>query len=272
MKRYVLSPSALNLYRECPRCFWLEKRMGIRRPRGIFPSLPGGMDTVIKTYFDRYRKMGELPPGLKGRVEGRLFPDMETIRRWRSWRTTDLCYRDPILGATLSGALDDCLIRGNLHIPLDYKTRGSKLRDDPRRYYQNQLDCYCLILEESGYRTAGVSYLVYYWPTEVRENGIVKFEVTPLRVETDVEAARRTFEDAIRLLSGAIPDPSPDCDYCMLVERVARRVPGGNGWRWDDRPVPDARNPGAGDVNRRRRGSAVETRRDEGGGQMSLNV
>ncbi|GAI53572.1 unnamed protein product, partial [marine sediment metagenome] len=42
-----LSPSALNLFLQCPRCFWLEKNKGIKRPRGIFPSLPSGMDSVI---------------------------------------------------------------------------------------------------------------------------------------------------------------------------------------------------------------------------------
>ena len=42
------------------------------RPRGIFPSLPSGMDRVIKTYFDHYR--GSLPPELVGEVEGKLIP------------------------------------------------------------------------------------------------------------------------------------------------------------------------------------------------------
>jgi len=45
-----LSPSSLNLFLECPRCFWLDKNKGIKRPRGIFPSLPSGMDSVIKKY------------------------------------------------------------------------------------------------------------------------------------------------------------------------------------------------------------------------------
>jgi len=69
-----LSPSTLNLFIDCPRCFWLHINKRIHRPRGIFPSLPSGMDNVIKTYFDKYRKKGELPPELQNQVKEKLFP------------------------------------------------------------------------------------------------------------------------------------------------------------------------------------------------------
>jgi len=39
-----LSPSTLNVFLECKKCFWLAQVKDIHRPRGIFPSLPGGMD------------------------------------------------------------------------------------------------------------------------------------------------------------------------------------------------------------------------------------
>lgn len=236
MKRIRLSPSALNIFLECPRCFWLEKKMGIKRPRGIFPSLPGGMDTVIKSYFDKYRLRGELPPEIIGKVEGKLISDMALLKRWRNWKTTNLRYRDDSLNAVLSGALDDCLVHGGIYIPLDYKTRGSPLTSDPRKYYQNQLDCYCLMLDSSGYRTKGLSYLVYYWPEEVSEGGMVRFAVNAIKIETDIASAVRIFENAVNLLSTGIPDASPDCEYCTLVDRrreqTKLRRRSGVGGRW----------------------------------------
>ena len=51
-----LSASTLKLYLECPRCFWLHLNKRIERPRGPFPSLPSGMDRVLKGYFETYRK------------------------------------------------------------------------------------------------------------------------------------------------------------------------------------------------------------------------
>ncbi|MBW2046258.1 MAG: PD-(D/E)XK nuclease family protein [Deltaproteobacteria bacterium] len=215
MPNIRLSPSALNLFLDCPRCFWLDKNKGIKRPRGIFPSLPGGMDLVIKKYFDTYRIKNELPPEIKGKVSGHLFSDMAKLEKWRNWRNSDLCYKDS--GAELIGALDDCLMDDSQYIPLDYKTRGSELSEDPRKYYQNQLDCYCLMLEHSGFKTKGLAYLVYYWPEEVCQDGVVKFHVEPIRIDTNIESAKKTVSDAVKLLSFPMPQSNPNCEYCTLV-------------------------------------------------------
>lgn len=212
-----LSPSALNLFNECPRCFWLEKVRNIKRPRGIFPSLPGGMDLVIKHYFDTYRIKHEMPPEIAGRVQGKLFDNMELLEKWRSWRTTELCYEDNSVNAVLSGALDDCLIDAGYYIPLDYKTRGSSVKEDPKIYYKTQLECYCLMLEARGFKTRQTAYLVYYWPLEVRERGMVRFEVTPYKIDTDIESAKQTVISAAKTLTSGIPEPGLRCEYCSFA-------------------------------------------------------
>jgi hypothetical protein len=103
------------------------------------------------------------------------------------------------------------------YIPLDYKTRGSDLKEDPRKYYQTQLDCYCLILESSGRKTKGLAYLLYYWPIEVSENGMVRFNVEPFKIETSIESAKKVFRDAVTSLAREMPKASPNCEYCNLV-------------------------------------------------------
>ncbi|MFH1578007.1 MAG: PD-(D/E)XK nuclease family protein [Candidatus Omnitrophota bacterium] len=217
MTKYNLSPTTLNLFINCPRCFWLHINHGIKRPRGIFPSLPGGMDSIIKNYFDQYRIKGELPEEIEGAVTGKLFSDIDILKKWRSWKLTNLRYEDKTLNTVLTGALDDCIVEDEFFIPLDYKTRGWEIKENSSYYYQTQLDCYCLILESSGYKTKGIAYLVYYWPEEVIKNGIVKFRVKPIKMKTNIESARRIVNDAITLLSGTIPKSHPDCEYCNLV-------------------------------------------------------
>jgi len=217
MQKIKLSPSALSIFLDCPKCFWLDRNKNIKRPRGIYPSLPIGMDSIIKTYFDKYRVRNEIPPEVKDKLPGKLFSNMAMLERWRSWFQTDLSHEDSTINATLSGALDDCLTEDGLYIPLDYKTRGSELTDDPRKYYQNQLDCYCLILDSSGFKTKGVAYLLYFWPLEVFEKGMIQFKVEPIRIETNIDSAKKIFFDAVTCLNQEMPIASPNCEYCNLI-------------------------------------------------------
>ena len=212
-----ISPTTgLSLYRECPRCFWLHYNEGVHRPRGIFPSLPGGMDLVIKKYYDKFR--GSLPPEINGKVEGNLLPDLELMEKWRNWRT-GLLYVDKKLDATLFGALDECLVDNEgFYIPLDYKTRGGAPKEgDSEKYYQTQLDTYAFLLNENGFKVRDFAYLVYYYPKEVKENGEVSFEVKPIKVGTDLKRAQKTFEDAVLLLQGPIPQKHSICEYCLWL-------------------------------------------------------
>jgi len=222
-KKWIrLSPSTVSLFRECPRCFWLALNQKIYRPRGIFPSLPGGMDLVIKTYFDGYRKRGAMPPEIAGKVRGKLFEDLGTLEQWRNWKL-GLRYEDKESGGILSGALDDCLVDGDpngsgsgqaLYMPLDYKTRGGDLRGGEEKYYQHQLDIYTLMLKENGLAVAGVAYLLYYIPKEVSEDGMVHFDVIPHEVKTDPEMARATLRNAVACLRGPKPEKHARCEYC----------------------------------------------------------
>lgn len=166
---------------------------------------------MIKKYFDNYR--GKLPPELDGKVDGILVDDLALLNKWRNWRT-GLEYYDKERDAMLFGALDDCLVIKNLklkiknysYMPLDYKTRGFPPKEGASEvYYQHQLDAYSLLLSENGYRVGDHAYLVYYYPKEVKENGVVDFEVKPVKIDTDIERIRKMFEGAVDLLMGDLP-------------------------------------------------------------------
>ena len=223
-KSITLSPSALSLFKDCSRCFWLEKVKNIKRPRGIFPSLPGGMDRVIKTYFDTFRAKGALPPELcidafKGI---HLYADQARLEGWREWRT-GLKYQDPEDGAVLSGMLDDLLEKDGLYIPFDYKTKGSPANEeDATKYYQTQLDCYALMLEGNGLKTPGYGFLLYYSPKVVGERGQVQFEIQPIRIGTDTDRARDLFRRALSILTGPAPKAASKCEYCGWLEKFRK--------------------------------------------------
>lgn len=208
-----LSPTTgLGLFRDCPKCFWLHYNKKVHRPRGIFPSLPGGMDLVIKDYFDKYR--GSLPPEMEGKAKGSLMKDNKLMNQWRNWRT-GMEYVDDKLNATLFGALDECIEYDGKYIPVDYKTRGSAPREgDSEKYYQTQLDTYALLLDANGYEAEGTAYLVYYYPQKVEVNGKVMFNVETKELTASPDRARKIFEAAVKLLRGPMPKKHSGCEYC----------------------------------------------------------
>src|SRR3989344_2059764 len=84
---YKLSPSSLSLMQECPRCFWLIHHKIWKRPTGIFPSLPSGMDKILKEHFDRFMEKGILPPEIceNNHCNGmKLFDNKGLLKIWRN--------------------------------------------------------------------------------------------------------------------------------------------------------------------------------------------
>jgi len=222
-KEIRLSPSALNIFRDCQHCFWMDKVQGIRRPRGIFPSLPSGMDRVIKDYFDQYRKEGNLPPEFQSETfQGlQLYDNQKQLNLWREWRTGP-SFRDED-GSVLFGAIDDLLVKEGKYVPFDCKKKGSPTSaEDARRYYSNQIDCYALMLEKNGLPQAGCGYLLYYSPKSVREKGWVNFNLQAVRLETDTARALKTFRDAVALIKSEAEPPAGTCEYCTWISKFQK--------------------------------------------------
>ena len=214
MRQRTLSNNRLGLYSECPRCFWLDLNAGIKRPDTIFPSLPGGLDAQFKRYFDQFRAKGELPPEVSGKLRGRLLSDVRIIDRWRDWRR-GIRFTPPWADVELMGALDECLVdEAGSHYPLDYKTRGYAPKADTHEYYRDQMNLYTLLLEGNGHPTKRLAYLIYYHPVEVRQHGLIRFDVSVQEVPTDPDAAARLVKDAVSVLNGPAPASSGNCGFC----------------------------------------------------------
>jgi len=213
---YKFSPSSLSLLKKCPRCFWLQFNKGIKRPAGIFPSLPSGMDLILKKHFDSFMKKGELPPELKefnGKVK--LFDKVELLEEWRNnWK--GIRWQDEE-GNNIYGAVDNLLQKGGKLIVLDYKTRGYPLKDDTAAHYQDQMDFYNFLLRKNGYETEDYAYLLFYQPDKVNSGGDVVFHTDLVKVEISVQNAEKILESALIVLKGEMPEPAEECEYCKWV-------------------------------------------------------
>ena len=210
---FKLSPSALNLMKECPRCFWLHQRKVWKRPVGIFPSLPTGMDRILKIHFDKFRDKGELPPELCENHECKnmkLFEDKELLKVWQNnWKGVLFTDKN---GNELHGAVDNILVKGKKLIVLDYKTRGYPLKEDTAEHYRLQQNIYNFLLRKNGYQTEDYFFLLFYIPNEVAPTGEVIFDTELVKMKVDVKMAEQVWEKAIKLLNSECPQKG--CEWC----------------------------------------------------------
>lgn len=212
--QYSLSPSRLGLLEVCPRCFWLENVGGMPRPQTPFPTLMSGIDRILKERFDSFRAKGELPPELgKEGVDAGLFRDLGLLNKWRSNRE-GLRYVDGENGVVLRGLVDEVLQKGDRLIVLDFKTRGTELKEETAHYSQDQLNIYNFLLRKNGYETEDYSYLLYYIPEKINGNGDFIFDTRLVKMNTDVGHAEALFKKGIEVLKGGMPGSSPECGFC----------------------------------------------------------
>ena len=215
---YKFSPSSLSLLKDCPRCFWLRFNKKINRPAGIFPSLPSGMDKILKVHFDKFMKKGELPPELqKFNGKLKLFDDEELLNVWRN-NFRGIQWTDK-KGNLFRGAVDNILVKGKKLIVLDYKTRGYPLKEDTHEHYQDQMDIYNFLLRKNDYQTEDYTYLLFYHPNKVHENGDVDFHADLVKIKVNIDNAKKIFKKAVDVLEGELPAPSDECEYCKWFDK-----------------------------------------------------
>jgi hypothetical protein len=204
--KFKLSPSSLNLYLDCPRCFWLYLNKNIKRPSIPVATITTGLDRVIKEYLEPYRLKNILPPLLENKVPGKLIRNLP----YKGW----LEFIDSKIDARLGGYLDECLDLGNnFYAALDHKTRGTKPAAT-HKAHQFQMDVYTFLLEQNDLPTKRVAYLVYYIPKSVTEEKTFEFDVIAHEVKTEPERARDVCGAAVSMLKESIPAADKDCEFC----------------------------------------------------------
>lgn len=210
--RTWLSHTGIETLERCPRCFWLQYNRGIRQPEGIVSRLANRFDTVLKNYFAIYRPIGEIPPMVKGKLDGKLqnpFQEAYFVQINEKYG--------------FYGKLDECLVtKDGEFVPIDFKTASSDPRDkEILAAYQSQIDDYIFILKENRKRVAGFGYLIYFFPDQGKElhNGfpmIIHLE----KLQGDPEKTKKRIENAIKVLENPIPKPHEECPFCLWYDKV----------------------------------------------------
>jgi hypothetical protein len=217
---------ALALPDFCPRCFWLQAKMGFKLPFQIFPGIFSSIDSYSKTVTHLHRHhSGHLPAWME--QNGIVGDPVEGLHhsRFQSNET-----EHDIL---LTGVPDEIIRNGVELAILDYKTaRHTEGQDALLPVYRVQLNCYARIAERLGMGTVRRLALLYYEPkTDITVGDLaglldddgfaIRFnpQVVPIPLEPEIvppllEMARRLFD------SPNPPQGLAGCTNCRMVERV----------------------------------------------------
>jgi len=225
---FKLSRSKIDLFLNCPRCFYLDRRLGVSQPPGFPFTLNSAVDTLLKKEFDIHRAAKTAHPLMKHyKIEAIPF-DHEKMNDWRE-NFVGVQYHHRPTNFIITGAVDDIWqsSSGELAV-VDYKSTSKdtavSLDADWQIGYKRQMEVYQWLMRRNNFKVSDTGYFVYANGQKDRKafDGKLEFEVTILSYAGDDRWVEQAISDAHAcLMSDALPKSSPDCDYCRYREAAS---------------------------------------------------
>ena len=219
---YQLSRSKIDLFLNCPRCFYLDRRLGVSQPPGFPFSLNSAVDKLLKKEFDIHRQGGSAHPLMK--IYGLdLIPfQHEKMNEWRDALGGGIRYLHPTTNFLITGGVDDVWVGhgGELSI-VDYKATSKdeevSLDADWQIGYKRQMEIYQWLFRKNGFKVSNTGYFVYCNGKTDKEafDGKLEFDVKILPYEGKDDWVEQTVVSAHDCLTAdVLPESAPDCDFC----------------------------------------------------------
>lgn len=230
-KRWRLSRSKIDLFLQCPRCFYLDNKLGLKRPPGYPFSLNSAVDSLLKKEFDIHRAKGEQHPLQKQYKINAIPVAHESLDIWRENFKGVECTHKPT-GFVVSGAIDDLWFdpKTKEYIVVDYKATAKSdaviaLDQDWQDGYKRQMEVYQWLLRQNGLKTSNLGYFVYCTgrPDEKAFDAKLEFDIHLIEYVGDDDWVDGTLKDIRKCLnSKKIPKANGDCDYCLYRDEVKK--------------------------------------------------
>src|SRR3989338_3847564 len=158
-----LSRSKIALFLECPRCFYIDNKLGTARP-------PGKTAHPLRKAY----KLDAVP-----------FADAR-MDEWRDALRRGIQYRHEPTGLLVTGGVDDVWVnpKGELII-VDYKatSKDQKIEELDQEWhdgYKRQMEIYQWLFRQNGFKVVDTGYFVYANAGRDKEafDGVLNFELT----------------------------------------------------------------------------------------------
>ena len=104
---FRVSRSKIDLFLNCPKCFYLDRRLGVGQPPGYPFNLNSAVDTLLKKEFDVYRAKGQAHPLMKAAGLDAVPFNHPQMDVWRNSLSGGITYAYPDTNLLLTGGVDD---------------------------------------------------------------------------------------------------------------------------------------------------------------------
>lgn len=224
---FKISRSKIDLFAECPRCFYLDRRIGVSRPASFPFNLNIAVDTLLKKEFDIHRKQKTPHPLMESYdIEAVPFQD-KRMDKWRENFTGVEAFFEPA-NFVVFGAVDDIWQDedGKLMV-VDYKatSKDSEVTLDAEWQdgYKRQMEIYQWLLRQNNLEVNDTGYFVYANGKRDREafDGKLEFDVKIIPYTGSDKWVEDTLLKMKKCLDAdEIPKSSKNCAYCDYVNSV----------------------------------------------------
>jgi CRISPR/Cas system-associated exonuclease Cas4 (RecB family) len=219
---FRVSRSKVDLFLNCPRCFYLDRRLGVAQPPGYPFSLNSAVDALLKKEFDIHRANKTSHPLMVQYGVDAVPLDHEKINEWRDALRLGIQYLHPPTNLLVTGGVDDVWVnpKGELII-VDYKATSKSgevtLDAEWQIGYKRQMEMYQWLFRMNGFKVNPTGYFVYCNGDIDKEafNGKLEFDIKLIPYEGQdlwIEPALEKIHEC--LVSDTLPRSGEDCDFC----------------------------------------------------------
>ena len=221
-----LSRSGVELFMNCQKCFYLERKLNVKALSGFPFNLNSAVDELLKNEFDGYREKKQPHPYMS-EINKNLIPfQHEDLDKWRA-NFTGVQFHHEATDLLLTGAVDDVWFDLDTEeiVVVDYKSTSSKeevnLDKDWQISYKRQMEFYQWLLRKNNFKVSNDGYFVYCNGIKDKDafNEVLEFDVKILHYLGDDSWVDPTLNEIKNLIeSDKIPQSSDECDTCSYVD------------------------------------------------------
>jgi hypothetical protein len=223
-EKWKLSRSKIDLFIECPRCFYIDNKLGTKRVGLPAFLLNSAVDHQLKQEFDVHRANKTKHPLQKEYKIDATPAQNENIDEWRENFKGVQFFHKPT-GMTISGAIDDLWVNSKgEHIIVDYKATA---KDNPileldseskyHNAYKRQMEVYQWLVRKNDLKVSNTGYFVYCTGRRDQKafDKLIEFDIKLIPYTGDDQWVEPTILEIKKCLEkNTIPKQGSACELC----------------------------------------------------------